>query len=303
MDAVGLRVVGAALAQLEAARELVVHRRREPLDLLVREVGRERVRRELRRVEDLVRPRAADAGDRALVAEQRVQPARLAAQDLAELVGVEAERLRAEVRRAPRRACSGVRSQTPARFFFAFSVRTSFEPPANSSANAGVFGAVLAGAAATSAGRRSSGGRAGRARRRRSGRGAACRGARRRGSCRPSSAASGGSNVFSVAMCAGPGLRDRERRDRVVQLAPPRLHLRQLGHRRHGSERADRLQRAGRAERGRSRCRSRRRASCAGRSRDASTPPSRLPSGIMPQTIQRRDAFMRPRMRSGTSVW
>ena len=97
MDAVGLRVVGAALAQLEAACELVVDRRREARDLLVGEVGRERIRRELRRVEDLVRPGAADAGDRALVAEERVQAARLAAEDLAERLRVEAERLGAEV--------------------------------------------------------------------------------------------------------------------------------------------------------------------------------------------------------------
>src|SRR3954453_9282232 len=73
MDAIRLRVVRAALAQLEPAGELGVDRRREPRDLFVLELRRERVRRELRGVEDLVRPGAADPGDRALVAKQRVQ--------------------------------------------------------------------------------------------------------------------------------------------------------------------------------------------------------------------------------------
>ena len=49
-------------------------------------------------VEDLVRPRAADAGDRALVAEERMQAMRRAPQDLREVGGGEAECLRAEVR-------------------------------------------------------------------------------------------------------------------------------------------------------------------------------------------------------------
>jgi hypothetical protein len=55
-----------------------VDRGGEALDLLFVEVARERVRRELRGVEDLVRPRAADPGDEALVAEERVQAPRIA---------------------------------------------------------------------------------------------------------------------------------------------------------------------------------------------------------------------------------
>src|SRR5204863_8707276 len=47
---------------------------------------------------DRVRPRAADARDQALVAEERVEPARLVGEDLLEPLGAEPERLRAEVR-------------------------------------------------------------------------------------------------------------------------------------------------------------------------------------------------------------
>src|SRR5438093_2359748 len=97
VDAVGLLVGSAAFAQVEAACQFGVHRSGEALDLVVGQIGGERVRRELRRVEDLVRPGAADTGDQALIAEQCVQPPRLAAEDLAELRRVEAKRLRAEV--------------------------------------------------------------------------------------------------------------------------------------------------------------------------------------------------------------
>ena len=72
----------------------------------------------------------------------------------------------------------------------------------------------------------------------------------------------------------GAGLRDRERGDRVRQLSAPRLHLRELGHRAyHGTDRRAAASRAGRATR-RPRSQRRRRASYAGRSLDASTPPS-----------------------------
>jgi len=49
-------------------------------------------------VEDLVRPRAADAGERALVAQERMEAARLATQDLAQRGGADAERIRTEMR-------------------------------------------------------------------------------------------------------------------------------------------------------------------------------------------------------------
>jgi hypothetical protein len=74
-----------------------VDRGGEALDLLFVEVARERIRRELRGVEDLVRPGAADPGDEALVAEERVQAARVRAEDLGELLPRRAVRLRAEV--------------------------------------------------------------------------------------------------------------------------------------------------------------------------------------------------------------
>jgi hypothetical protein len=104
VHAIRLRVVRAALAQLEAACELRVDRVGESLDVFVREVGRQLVRRELRRVQDLVRPRTADAGERALVAEKGVEPARLTAEDDGELVGADPERLGAEVIQLARRA-------------------------------------------------------------------------------------------------------------------------------------------------------------------------------------------------------
>ena len=40
-------------------------------------------------MEDLVRPRATDPGDPPLVAEQRMEPARVARQDLGEPLGAE----------------------------------------------------------------------------------------------------------------------------------------------------------------------------------------------------------------------
>ena len=73
MHAIGLLVAGATLAQVEAALELRVDRRRQPLDLGRRQILRQRVRREAGAVEDLVRPRAADPGDEPLVAQERVQ--------------------------------------------------------------------------------------------------------------------------------------------------------------------------------------------------------------------------------------
>ena len=48
-------------------------------------------------MQDLVRPRAPDARDHALVAQERVQPPRLARQDLGKPLRPETERLRAEV--------------------------------------------------------------------------------------------------------------------------------------------------------------------------------------------------------------
>src|SRR5919204_112311 len=78
----GPRTLGElALAELQPAFELLVDGGGEARDLTVLEVARERERRQLRVVEDLVRPSAADAGDDTLVAEQRVEPPRVGAQN------------------------------------------------------------------------------------------------------------------------------------------------------------------------------------------------------------------------------
>src|SRR4029078_5332261 len=77
VDAADLRVLRAALAQFEAPRELGVDRIRERLDVSRGQSLGRGERGQLRRVQDLVRPRAADAGDHPLVAEQGVQPPRL----------------------------------------------------------------------------------------------------------------------------------------------------------------------------------------------------------------------------------
>ena len=98
VDAVDVRVALARLAEHERALEVLVDRRGEPLDLLGREIGRELEGRELREPEDLVRVRAADARERPLVAQERMELAPLAAEDLAEPLGAEAERLGPEVR-------------------------------------------------------------------------------------------------------------------------------------------------------------------------------------------------------------
>ena len=98
VHAVRLLVVRAAFAQLEAAGELGVDRLGEPGDLLAVEILRQRVRREPGVVEDLVRPRPPDPGDHALVAEQRVEPARLARADLRQPLGADPVGLRPEVR-------------------------------------------------------------------------------------------------------------------------------------------------------------------------------------------------------------
>ena len=98
MDEIDDGVALSLLAQLEGAREVVVHGDREPLDLLVREVRRRLERREACAEEDLVRVRASDPRDCALVAEEGMQLPALAAQDLAQRRRVERERVGPEVR-------------------------------------------------------------------------------------------------------------------------------------------------------------------------------------------------------------
>ena len=87
-----------AFAEGEPLGEGLVDRRGQTLDLVLVQVGGECIRRELGAEQDLVRPRATDTRERALIAEERVQPARVGPQDLAESLRSQAERVRPEVR-------------------------------------------------------------------------------------------------------------------------------------------------------------------------------------------------------------
>jgi hypothetical protein len=93
----GRRIALPAFAQPEGALEVLPDRRCQALDLLGRELCRRLERRQPRAEEDLVRVGASDAGDRALVAEERMELAALSPKDLAERRGVEIERIRAQV--------------------------------------------------------------------------------------------------------------------------------------------------------------------------------------------------------------
>ena len=221
------RPAPAARARGRARRCIAAARRSTSSSL---EVGGERVRRELRRVQDLVRPRAADAGDRPLVAQQRVEAVRLALRRIAASVGrVEPERLGAEVGELRR---GGLRREQPDAGALLPCVLGEDELRAAGELEPerGRLRAACRRRGASSAGRRSSGGRAGRARRRRWGRGAACRAARRRGSAVPRARRAAG-RTSSASRCARgrPSRRERGRHG-VVQCAPPRLHLGQLRH-------------------------------------------------------------------------
>jgi hypothetical protein len=98
VDAVDARIALALEAELQRPGEIVVDRRGQRHDLVAAEVGRETERREPGRPEDLVRVRAADPRDRALVAEEGVELPAVAAQDLAQCGLVDVERVGPEVR-------------------------------------------------------------------------------------------------------------------------------------------------------------------------------------------------------------
>ena len=140
VDEVDVLVALARDPQLERARQVVLDRRREPLDLGIVEVAGERERRELGSMEDLVRVRPPDPGERALVAQQRVQPPVVAREDLAQLVDVPSPSASGPRCASSASVCSGDSSQTPARFFGPASVSTSSPPFSKRSLNAGVFG-------------------------------------------------------------------------------------------------------------------------------------------------------------------
>src|SRR6266511_3495433 len=97
VHAVDTLVAKAALPQLEPPAKLGVDRFGKPRELLEVELIRKRVGRELRRAQDLVCPRAADSRERALVAQERMQPPRVVPADLAELLGRQPQRVGAEV--------------------------------------------------------------------------------------------------------------------------------------------------------------------------------------------------------------
>ena len=95
VDQVDVLVAFASEPQLERALEILVDRRCEPLGLLLGQVRRGLERAEPCPEKDLVRMGPADSGERALVAEEGMELAALAAQDLAERSCVELERIRA----------------------------------------------------------------------------------------------------------------------------------------------------------------------------------------------------------------
>ena len=152
-------------------------------------------------VEDLVRPRAADARDQPLVAQQRVQPARVGGEDRGRATPRRAGRPRGRGARAPASSASGRSSQTPARRLAPASVSTSSPPSSKRSRNIGVFGPFAPGREVLAAGRRSSGAPSARARRRRSGRGTASPGGARPGSPRPRAPRAAG-RTSSASRCA-----------------------------------------------------------------------------------------------------
>src|SRR5579884_913680 len=98
VDSVGLGVAGACKPQLEPARHLFADRGRQARGFRLVELRRERVRGKPRRPEDLVRPGAADAGDQPLVAQQRVQPPRIGGEDARDVLVRHRVGLGAEVR-------------------------------------------------------------------------------------------------------------------------------------------------------------------------------------------------------------
>src|SRR6266571_8804381 len=180
-------------------------------------------------MQDLVRPRPADPGDQPLVAEERVQASRLAVDDLAEPLGPEAERLRSEVRELGLRRLGREEPDAGALLLSALredelSAAGELEPerrrlrrlPAGRDVAEPARGhqvdeedelAVLGREEETFA-----------------------------AAFRPAEATPlerRERRIEGLQRCdvPGAGLRDRERRDGIVQLAPPRLHLGKLRHR------------------------------------------------------------------------
>ena len=155
-------------------------------------------------VEDLVRPRAADAGDQRAGRAAASAAAASRRRGSAPASRRRACRPRGRGARAPPRARRAAAARRPRASSRPPSVRTSSPPSAKRSRNIRRLRPLLARARCTGSGRRSSGAPSARARRRRSGRAAASPAGARPRTPRPRARTSGGSNVFSVAMCAGP---------------------------------------------------------------------------------------------------
>ena len=223
MDEVDVLVALAGLAQLERTRQILLDGAREALDLLFAELAREREGRELRAVEDLVRMRAADPGERPLIAKERVQPAVVAGEDLTELVRAEPERLRPDVRQLGLGLLRRLEPDPGALLRAALGQdRARLRPrsAAGTPASSGPFSPLPD----AGSGRRSSGGSAAAARRPPSGTGATCRGAAHpRTGVRRAPAAAG--RTSSASRCERTGLQDRRARHERVELAHPGLDL------------------------------------------------------------------------------
>ena len=229
MHAVDGFVVLAPLAQLERAREIDADRLREPLQLVRAELGRGLERREARAQQDLVRVCPANASDGALVAHQRVELPALALEDRGERRRVELEHIAAEVGEIGLERLTRHEPDTGA-LLLASLGEHKLAPPSKRKRNIGALGFL-----APAVRKRSRPALIRWIRRTRS---SPSTGKRRflprrsaPSSRLPSSVDSGGSNVFSVAMCAGPACSIGARRHERVELAHPRLDLRQLRHR------------------------------------------------------------------------
>src|SRR5262249_48386486 len=115
VHAIGLLVVCARQAQLEAAVHLAPDRIRQAFEVVARDLARQCIRRKLGDREDLVGPRAADAGDQARVAEQRVRAARIGREDARNAPGAQGVRLWAEMRELGLRSL-GAKEPNPGAF-------------------------------------------------------------------------------------------------------------------------------------------------------------------------------------------
>ena len=220
MDAVDVLVALAALAELEGRSRSSRSRPRAARASSL-EPRRELERRQLRALEDLVRVRAADAGDarwsRSSGCSRRGSPPRISPSASASSSSASGP----EVRELGL-GRSGVKSQTPARFFLPASVRTSSPPSSKRSRNIGVFG-PFAPARGSAAGRRSSGARAARARRRRSGRAGSCRGAARPRAGAPRASRAAGRTSSAWPRVPGRPADGRARRAGRARAPKPRL--------------------------------------------------------------------------------